>query len=91
MPPMVAPFISKKVAAVTLDVEAPTQLPWRPISQQISISRDPPTPTGYDEGQQRAKRDVLAANAHARYEDWRKENPQPSTHSSSSTAVAKPN
>jgi hypothetical protein len=86
MPPCGAPFLTAKMvahgqAASEGDKSVrPLPIPWRPISNSISIPSTPPKPPSLDEKQQRVRRDELAASAQVRYEEWRKERSPPQPH-----------
>ena len=58
-------------------------LPWRPVSNHISIPREPPKHG--DEKALRNRRDNFADSAHQRYEEWTKQQP---AHSNSGARVA---
>lgn len=89
MPPCGAPFLTAKVVAHGMEKEQQQrtadpigQLPWRPISNRISIPPDPPTM------ENKSRRDHLASSAHVRYDEWGKSQPQ-STTSAEDVAAAK--
>lgn len=72
---MSATHITRRVTAEVQEQDEARLLPWRPISQTISIPRQPPNPRTLDEKQARTKRESLASSANARYDEWKQKNP----------------
>ena len=74
---MAAPFITSRVAEMKSERVEDYQLPWQPINTTISIPRLPPQPDAAELEERRQRRDDLAANAQARYEEWHASGPPP--------------
>ena len=88
MPPMSATHITARVVAQADQENLTRILPWRPISQRPAIAREPPKPATLDEKQQRNKRDLLAASANQRYDEWKGKQPAPGPNPTSASIVS---
>ena len=87
MPPMSARHVTQKVVTDIVSMDSAYRLPWNPVSNIISVPRQPPKPATLDEKKQQQKREALSAIANQRYEDWKTKQPAAVTQSATSSAV----
>uniref|UniRef100_A0A7S2FXP0 Uncharacterized protein n=1 Tax=Haptolina brevifila TaxID=156173 RepID=A0A7S2FXP0_9EUKA len=80
MAPCAAPWISRQVADMKPKEADPALKPWTPISGTIIVSREPPAPDPEELEARRQRRDLLAASAQTRLDEWRSKGDSGETH-----------